>query len=102
MVLNGRSDARAAAAQLAAQPIANQRVPLHDGGLFGVERTGLEQNRVGNADLPDIVQVAALGKSLEVLVRQSELTADRDTVAREPLTVALGAGITRLDDQARG
>ena len=46
--------------------LAHHRVLLHDGQLAGIERARLEEDRVGDADLADVVDQAAAIKRVEV------------------------------------
>ena len=45
--------------QLAAEPFADDGVPLDQRVFIGRERSPLQQDGIGDPDLPDIVKVAA-------------------------------------------
>ena len=76
--------------QLAAQPIADHRVLLHQGELLDRERGRLEEQCVGDADLADVVQVAAAIERREIFGRQVQRGTERDGIVRQPLAMAVG------------
>ena len=70
---------------------------LHHPALVGVERAGLAENPVGDADLADVVQQVA---ELDGLVREQLGRDDRRQLARVPLharRVRAGADVARLE-----
>ena len=86
-------------AQLAAQPIADHRVLLDQLELGRGQARRLEQDRIGDADLADVVQVAAAIERRDLVFREAERPAERDREPGESLAVAVGVGIARVDRQ---
>jgi hypothetical protein len=84
-------------AQLAAEAVADDRVLLHDALFFRRETSRLQQDRIRDPDLADIVKKPALGEGVEVVVAQSQLAPDGCRVAGEPLAVADGRRVARFD-----
>jgi hypothetical protein len=52
-------------------------VLLHDGELGGREPTRLQQDRVWNADLADVVQISAAFEHPDILVAETDVPAER-------------------------
>ena len=76
MVTNDRPHL-AQRSQLAAQPVADHGVLLHDRVLGGRQPARLQQDRVGNADLADVVEIAAAREHRDIVVAQTDVPAER-------------------------
>ena len=61
-----------------AQRVADVRVALHQLEFLGRERAGLEQHRVGHADLADVVEIAASMQRLEIFGGEAERPSELD------------------------
>jgi hypothetical protein len=72
-------------------------VPLHDHPLRVVERAGLVEDLLRDADLADVVEETAETERAQALGRELELAADLDGIVGDALGVALGVGVLRLD-----
>ena len=72
---------------------------LHQLELVARERRRLEQQGVGDADLADVVQVAAAIERREILGGPAERGSERDGIVRQPLAVAVGVLVARFDDE---
>ena len=87
------------------QLLADDRVRLHQGALFGVERAGLLDDLVRNPDLPDVVQQRdelAVATSFGV---EAEPIAHAEHEVDDVAAVAAGVGVVGLDhvaEQKRG
>jgi hypothetical protein len=82
--------------------IANLRMPLHQLELLGGQRARLQQDRIGHADLADVVQIPAAVQRFEIVVAEPDRLTQPDGVAGEPLAVALGQRVARLDGERQG
>ena len=76
---------------------ADARVLLDHAPLFRRQRALLEQHVVADADLADVVQVAADLEELEVALRQLELPPDLDRELADAHGVTGGVGVARVD-----
>ena len=85
--------------QLAAQPVADHGVLLHQLELFARERRRLEQQGVRDADLADVVQVAAAIEGRDILGGPAERRPERHGIVRQPLAVPVGVLVARFDDE---
>jgi hypothetical protein len=72
-------------------------VRLHDGVLLIGELRRLVEDRVGDADLADVVQQAGEPHAPEPLAGEAELGRDRGGELRNRLAVAAGVGVLRVD-----
>ena len=63
----------------------------------GIERAGLEQDGVGDADLADVVQHARRADHLEPLAVDPELDRERAGVAGDALGVRMGVAVLGVD-----
>ncbi len=74
-------------------------MPLHQLELFRRQLARLEQHGVRNADLADVVQVAAAVQRVQIVGRETQRPAEQDGVSRQALAVAVGVRVARLDGQ---
>ena len=70
---------------------------LHVVELARVERPGLEQDGVGDADLPDVVQHARRADHLQLLALDPQLDRELAGVAGDALGVRMGVAVLRVD-----
>ena len=70
---------------------------MHRHELFGVQRSGLEQDRVRHADLADVVDEPASIQRVEIGGRESHPRTDPSCRFGDPLRVRLGVRVFRLD-----
>src|SRR5207244_159545 len=82
------------------EALADLRVGAHDLPLLGRQRTRLEEDRVGNADLPDVVEEDALLEVLELVAGNAVGPRDRERVAVDPARVRLGADVSGVEGGA--
>ena len=68
-------------------------VALHQRPLLGRERGGLQQDRVGDRELADVVEERGVAEQVELRLGEAELAADRE---RELLHAARVAGRVRV------
>src|SRR5262245_57212431 len=87
--------------KLAAQSIADDRVLLDHLEFVGRQRRRLEQDRIGDADLADVVQIRAALERGQLFPRQADRGAERPGELREPLAAAVGGGIARVNRQRK-
>ena len=76
---------------------ADDRVALHQRALGLVERLGLEEDRVGDRDLADVVQQEAELDLRVVGQRQRRRARDLQAVGGDALGVLARVGVARLD-----
>ena len=88
-------------AELAAQPIADDGVLLHQLEFSWRQRRRFQQERVWNANLADVMEIPAAVEGGKVLSGASEHGAERDGVVREPFAVAVGVLIAGFDDEGK-
>jgi hypothetical protein len=55
-------------------PLADDGVALHERPLLWVERAGLEEDRVGDRGLPDVVQLGGEHDTLDFVVVEAKVT----------------------------
>ena len=79
------------------QLVADLRVRLDDPPLLVVERAGLEEHAVRDADLPDVVEDRTEANGLDVLRCDAEVLRDADRERREPFAVTVQVRVARLD-----
>ena len=72
----------------------------HDARFLRIELAALEEDGIGDGNLADVVEEAAALERAEVAVVEPERRAQFRRVVREPLTVAVGRRIARLDGGA--
>src|SRR4029077_1231730 len=77
--------------------LADLNVRLHLRHLARVERSGLVEDGVGYADLPDVVDDSAAVEHVQSRVRQPELLAEEPSRLPHPLRMALGERVLGLD-----
>jgi hypothetical protein len=65
--------------------------------LVVIERTALRQDRIGDADLADVMEQGAIGDGIELGGREAEADPEPPGEEREPLAVMLGLGVLGLD-----
>ena len=70
---------------------------LHLAPLVGIERARLEQDPVGDADLPDVVEQEAPLEARIVDERGLDLEREPDAVGRDALGVAARAEVARVE-----
>ena len=87
--------------------LADHRVLAHEHPLRGVERAGLVEERVGDADLADVVEQGDGGELGHLLAAQAEAGADGDREVVHGVGVLAGVAVAglegrgeRLDDRA--
>ena len=81
----------------AQQPVALLGVGLHDRALLGGERAGLQQDRVGDRDLADVVQRCRVAEPLAELAVEPGLLGEQRREAPDPLDVRAGVLVAELD-----
>ena len=86
-------------AQIAAQLIAHDRVLLHAFELFPRQDIGLQEDRVRQRDLADIVKIPATTERRDRIFVKAQPHADVGGIQRETLAMAVGVGIARLDHE---
>ena len=67
--------------------------------LAVAQSAGLQQNLVGDADLADVVEIAAAKQCGELFFAQVQCRAECRGVRGEALAVSIGVGIARFDDE---
>ncbi len=72
-------------------------VGLHDRALLGGERAGLQQDRVGDRDLADVVQRRGVAEPLAELAVEAGLLGQQRREAPDPLDVRAGVLVAELD-----
>ena len=90
-------------------PVAEAAVPLHQFEFFVGEPSRLQQNRVGDADLADVVQlsgvfqqVGGVADDAELLADQAGVTADAHDVKARIVVAILGRAGQHQADLAVG
>jgi hypothetical protein len=73
----------------------------HDARLLRIERAVIEQHRIGDGNLPDVVEKAAALERSEIAAIQSERGAQFRGVVGEALTMPVRRGIARFDRGAQ-
>ncbi len=81
---------------------AHLRMAPHDPPLVRRERAGLEEDRVGDADLADVVQQHAAAERVELRLGQAVGAGQRDGVAVHAAGVGLGAHLASGQRRAEG
>src|SRR6267154_4452937 len=76
-------------------------VLLHDFSLFRSQRSGFEQDVLWHGERTDIVNETAPAQSDAQFLGQPEFISQRDGIFRQPVAVALGIGVLRLDAQGQ-
>jgi hypothetical protein len=71
-------------------------VPLHHFVLVGGQPGLLQQHRVGDPDLADVVKVPAAAQGIDIARGESQFGAERRGVPRQTLGVAFGVGVSRF------
>ncbi|CAN5300345.1 hypothetical protein BH09ACT13_BH09ACT13_04400 [soil metagenome] len=74
----------------------------HDRGLGGLERPRLREDRVGDADLADVVEERSRAEDPELLGGKAELASDGERNPADALRVARGVGVACLDRGVQG
>ena len=74
----------------------------HDLPLVVVERPGLREDPVRDADLPDVVEEGAVGDGVELLGREPDAQRDPGRMGGEPLAVVLRRRVLGLDRVGEG
>src|SRR5207245_792806 len=74
----------------------DDRMPVHLDLLLGVELSRLEQDRVGDSDLADVVDDAAAIKRLLLPWRKAHPRPDPPRRLTDPLRMSLGVGVPRF------
>src|SRR5204862_4422169 len=85
------------APQRQADSFALDRMCPHHRELFGIQRPGLEEDRVGDRDLSQVVEYPALIQELAVLRREAVCPADRLRVTADALGMMDRVPVTGLD-----
>src|SRR3989304_1800021 len=71
-------------------PLADHRMQPHDARLFRRQRTWLQEDRLGNSDLAEIVQISGPTEGPEMIRGECELLPELDGVIGQPFTVPMG------------
>jgi hypothetical protein len=100
MVADDRLD-MAERLQRLAEALADDRVPPHQITLGTRQLPGFEEHRIGDAYLPDIVQVSAAAQCLEVLAAQAEYGAQPHGLTGQAFAVPVGQRIARLEGKGQ-
>ncbi len=69
----------------------------HDVPLFGVQNAAFEEHGIGDADLADVVQIAAAKQRRQVGLRKAHGLAQHDGSDSQPLAMPAGMRIAMLD-----
>jgi hypothetical protein len=86
-------------AESGAEAVADHCVVLDERSLTRREGAPLLQHAARDANLPDIVKIAASVQRCDLLLAEPDRSAERAGVPREPLAVVGGSGIAGLDLQ---
>ena len=81
---------------------ANFRVSFHHLPFRSVQRTVLVQDRIGDAELADVVEEAGAGKSSLLGCFHAQFPADLDAELGDPAIVSLGLTVLDLDCRHQG
>ena len=82
--------------QRRADPLADLGMAPHDRPLVVIERPGLRQDPIRDADLPDVVEQRAVGDCVQLLGRDVAAQRDPGREMGEPLAVVLGRRVLGL------
>ena len=85
---------------LAHQVIADIHMPAHDLGLFWVQLSGLQQNRIRNTYFADIVERCPESKFSKLFLTASHGSANLQRVERHTLGMASGFVIAEIQRSA--
>ena len=88
-------------AQPGAQRVADDRMLAHHARLVRIELAVLQQHASGTAILPMSCRKPPRSSAAEIVVVQAERAAELRRVVGQPLAVAVGRGIARLDGGAQ-
>lgn len=75
---------------------------LHLGRLLDRELAGLEEDRVGDANLADVVEEARRSDQLDALALEADAAGERGTVVGDTLRVQVGIAVLRIDRDGQG
>src|SRR5438105_14098855 len=75
---------------------------LHHREFLGAERSGLQQDRVGDGDLPQVMKHAALIEEIAVFGSEALSSADRLRIAANTLGVMDRVPVACLDRASKG
>ena len=89
VVANDRKD-QPQRSQGSTDPLADHRMQPHDARLFRRQRTWLQEDRLGNSDLAEIVQISGPTEGPEMIRGEAELLPELDGVIGQPFTVPMG------------
>jgi len=81
---------------------AESDVRAHDGQFRLIERTGLEQDGVADADFADVVQQGAGNQMADCLAAEAASLGQPDCVDRYPVGVDVGIGVAHGDGATEG
>src|SRR4030095_1458521 len=75
--------------QRRAQRVPDVRMPLHQLELFGGQRPSLEEDRIRDADLADIMKKPSPIERLQLLLAKTKCLAERDSMPRQAFAVTV-------------
>ena len=89
-----------------AEPVDDARpllcVPLHQRPLIAGEARGLQEDRVRDGELPDVVEERRMPEQVQLCVRETELPSDCQRELLDPARVAGGVGVSCVDRGRQG